>query len=80
MRAARRTPISDELQLRLLAKLVRYPLWLVGMAASVIGYAFQAVALFLAPVMLVQPLIVRHIHQAKARPSTQPRGSESQPA
>jgi drug/metabolite transporter (DMT)-like permease len=61
MRAARRARAGDDLHPRLLVELVRDRLWLVGIAASVVGYALQAAALFLAPVVLVQPLIVTEL-------------------
>ena len=35
--------------------------WLVGLATSVLGFALQALALYLAPVVLVQPLIVAEL-------------------
>jgi drug/metabolite transporter (DMT)-like permease len=60
-RAARRVDAPNGLSLRLLVRLVRDPAWLVGMGASVLGFGLQAVALFLAPVVLVQPLIVTEL-------------------
>jgi drug/metabolite transporter (DMT)-like permease len=60
MRAARRADAA-EVAPGLLLRLVRDPLWLAGFASSVAGYGLQAVALFLAPVLLVQPLIVAEL-------------------
>ena len=61
MRAVRRHPPSQEIEPGLLLRLVRQPLWLAGLGASVVGFGFQAAALWLAPVMLVQPLIVAEL-------------------
>jgi drug/metabolite transporter (DMT)-like permease len=58
MRAARRVSAPPGVNPRLLARLVRNRAWLTGLAASVVGYCLQAIALFIAPVLLVQPLIV----------------------
>jgi drug/metabolite transporter (DMT)-like permease len=52
---------SDRLDPRLLGRLVQDKLWLFGLLASVVGFGLQAVALFLAPVVLVQPLIVAEL-------------------
>jgi drug/metabolite transporter (DMT)-like permease len=60
-RAARRVDAPNRLSPRLLLSLVHDPWWLVGMVASVLGYGMQASALFLAPVVLVQPLIVTEL-------------------
>jgi drug/metabolite transporter (DMT)-like permease len=61
IRAARRTESRPGLDPTLLARLVRSRLWLAGLAGSVIGYTLQAIALFLAPVVLVQPVIVTEL-------------------
>jgi drug/metabolite transporter (DMT)-like permease len=61
MRATRQTESEAGLDPRLLVRLIRQPLWLLGFAASVVGYGLQAVALYLAPVALVQPLIVTEL-------------------
>jgi len=58
MRAARRTESRSGIDPTLLARLARDRLWLTGLAVSALGYALQAIALFLAPVVLVQPVIV----------------------
>jgi Magnesium transporter NIPA len=61
MRAARRADAPDGVHAGLLIKLLRDPAWLRGLAASVVGYGCQAVALYLAPILLVQPLIVAEL-------------------
>ncbi|MBV9485030.1 MAG: DMT family transporter [Frankiaceae bacterium] len=61
MLASRRVDVPDELSPHLLIRLLRDPLWLLGLLASIGGYLMQAVALFLAPVVLVQPLIVSEL-------------------
>jgi drug/metabolite transporter (DMT)-like permease len=61
MRAARRAEAPSELSTTLLKRLVRDRQWLIGFATSVGGYGLQAVALFVAPVVLVQPLIVSEL-------------------
>jgi drug/metabolite transporter (DMT)-like permease len=61
MRAARRTEAPAGLSATLLIRLLRDPLWLIGLLASIVGYGMQAVALYLAPVVFVQPLIVTEL-------------------
>jgi drug/metabolite transporter (DMT)-like permease len=61
MRAARRTGAGDGIDARLLLRLATDRSWLLGLATSTLGYALQALALFLAPVVLVQPLIVTEL-------------------
>jgi drug/metabolite transporter (DMT)-like permease len=61
MRAARRTEAPEGLSVTLLIRLVRDPLWLIGLLASIAGFGMQAVALYLAPVVFVQPLIVTEL-------------------
>lgn len=61
MRAARRTEAPAEVSATLLVRLVRDRAWLIGLATSIGGYGLQAVGLFLAPVVLVQPLIVTEL-------------------
>ena len=61
MRAARRVESSDRLDPRFLGRLVQDKLWLFGLLMSAVGFGLQAVALFLAPVVLVQPLIVTEL-------------------
>lgn len=57
-RAAARVEPSRPLDPRLLLRLLRQPLWLVGGGADVAGLLLQVVALAKAPVVLVQPLLV----------------------
>lgn len=44
-----------------LVRIARDPLWLVGLVASILGFALEATALSMAPVVLVQPLIVAEL-------------------
>jgi drug/metabolite transporter (DMT)-like permease len=50
-------PWSEVLSLRLLADLVRHPLWLAGIAAMVVGQLLGAVALGRGSLALVEPLL-----------------------
>jgi drug/metabolite transporter (DMT)-like permease len=59
--AARQSHAPDSLSPRLLLSLLADQVWLVGLLAAVVGYGLQAIALFLAPVVLVQPLIVTEL-------------------
>jgi drug/metabolite transporter (DMT)-like permease len=61
MRAARRTEAPSEVSATLLVRLIKDRGWLIGLATSVVGFGLQAVGLFLAPVVLVQPLIVTEL-------------------
>jgi drug/metabolite transporter (DMT)-like permease len=61
MRAARRAEAPSEVSAKLLVRLIHDRGWLIGLATSVGGFGLQAVALFLAPVVLVQPLIVTEL-------------------
>ena len=56
--AARQTADGSGLGLGLLAKLVRNKLWLAGAATDFGGFAFEAVALALAPAAFVTPLLL----------------------
>lgn len=49
------------LEARVLTRVARDPLWLAGLAASVLGFGLEAAALSMAPVVLVQPLIVAEL-------------------
>lgn len=60
-RAARSTPRSEALRPKLILDLVHRPGWLSGAAAGVVGFVFQAVALYLGPITLVQPLIITEL-------------------
>lgn len=61
MRASRRTQVRRRIDPGLLARLARDKQWLAGFGASFMGYALQATALALAPVVLVQPVIVTEL-------------------
>ena len=54
---ARRVHLFRTVQVSLLARLVRRPLWLGAIALAVAGWPLQLVALSLAPLTLVQPVI-----------------------
>ncbi len=45
----------------LLVRVGRDPVWLIGLLASVAGFGMEAIALSIAPVVLVQPLIVAEL-------------------
>jgi drug/metabolite transporter (DMT)-like permease len=57
-RVAQTAPESHALRPQLLLDVARRPLWWAGVAAGVGSFAFQALALALGPIALVQPLIV----------------------
>lgn len=54
-------PAERSLRVRLLADLVRRPRWRAGIAAAFASYGFQAYALSVAPLALVQPIIVTEL-------------------
>ena len=54
---ARRVPPRHSLQVSLLTRLARRPLWLLGAATGLLGWALQAFALSVAPVTLVAPTL-----------------------
>lgn len=60
-RAASQKPSDESLSPRLLLELAREPLWLAGISLAVLSYVFQAVALALGPLSVVQPLIVSEL-------------------
>lgn len=57
-RATKQVPTSATLHPKLLAHLVRRPIWLIGICATVAGLGLQVVALAFGPLILVQPLLV----------------------
>jgi drug/metabolite transporter (DMT)-like permease len=57
-RASKKVPTGKTLHPILLLHLVRQPLWLLGIGATVAGLGLQVVALAWGPLMLVQPLLV----------------------
>lgn len=60
-RAASRRPNRERLSVRLLVALVTDRTWLLGIGSAVLSYVFQAVALALGPLSVVQPLIVTEL-------------------
>src|SRR5271163_2691285 len=54
--AGRRQPDGAGLGIGLLARLVREPIWLGGVACDLAGFALEVFALALAPLLLVQPM------------------------
>jgi drug/metabolite transporter (DMT)-like permease len=57
-RSAAAQPADQALRLSLLARLLRTPLWLLGLACDVMGYVLQFIALGHGPIVVVQPLLV----------------------
>jgi hypothetical protein len=53
-RVERRPPLSP----KLLLDLIRQPLWLAAIGATVVGFAFQIVALSFGPLALVEPILI----------------------
>lgn len=60
-RATKLVPKAGILQPGLLVNLIRQPLWLVGIAAILLGLVLQLVALAFGPLIMVQPLLVTAI-------------------
>ncbi|HEX5494007.1 MAG TPA: DMT family transporter [Mycobacteriales bacterium] len=60
-RAARGAPPADALRPRLILDLLHRRDWLAGSGAGAAGFGFQAVALYLGPITLVQPLIITEL-------------------
>jgi drug/metabolite transporter (DMT)-like permease len=61
MRAARKVEAPERLSATFVVRLVRERRWWLGIAASVVAYLLQAAALYVAPIVLVQPLIVTEL-------------------
>lgn len=57
-KAARRQPEDDALSVRILWDLAHQPVWIGGITAIVVGFAFQAAALATGPILLIQPILV----------------------
>ncbi|MCU1684480.1 MAG: hypothetical protein JWQ81_5219 [Amycolatopsis sp.] len=57
-RATKAVETSKPLDPRLFRRLVGQRLWLVGMAATILGLVMQLIALAYAPLLLVQPLLI----------------------
>lgn len=60
-RAASQRPKGEQLRLRLIIELAQNRMWLAGIGMALVAYGFQAVALSLGPLALVQPLIVSEL-------------------
>lgn len=60
-RAASRRPSGERFSVRLIVELFRDRLWLAGLGMSLLSYGFQALALALGPLTLVQPLVVSEL-------------------
>lgn len=54
-------PAREALTVRLLADLVRQPLWLYGIGLALLAYVLESVALAFGPLVLVQPLVVTEL-------------------
>jgi drug/metabolite transporter (DMT)-like permease len=57
-RGAAAQPADQALRLSLLARLLRNPGWVLGLACDVLGYVLQFIALGHGPLVIVQPLLV----------------------
>lgn len=57
-RSAAAQPADQALRLSLLGRLLRTPMWLLGLGCDVTGYILQFIALGHGPIILVQPLLV----------------------
>lgn len=60
-RAAATIPQSEAMHLRLLLDLVRRPIWLGGVVALIGGFLFQASALSIGDLTLVQPIVLAEL-------------------
>jgi drug/metabolite transporter (DMT)-like permease len=60
-RAASRRPSDERMSWKLVHELVTDRMWLGGICAAVLSYGFQALALALGPLILVQPLVVSEL-------------------
>ena len=61
---AEQVPDEYALKLGLMARLIRRPRWLLGVACDVVGYLTQAAALALAAVVFVMPIVASGIVMA----------------
>src|SRR6516164_5767274 len=57
-RSAAAQPADQSLRLSLLGRLLKTPMWLLGLGCDVAGYILQFVALGHGPIVVVQPLLV----------------------
>ncbi len=58
---AKQAPSEDALSLRLVADLVRQPVWLAGIAALTAGFGLQALALHGAQLSAVEPILIAEL-------------------
>jgi hypothetical protein len=63
-RAAKQVPPHRTLDVRLLLRLLRHPLWLIGWLPGTAGTVLQAIALHFGPLALVQPVLVSSLLMA----------------
>jgi drug/metabolite transporter (DMT)-like permease len=57
-RGAAAQPADQALRLSLLARLLRNPVWVLGLGCDVLGYLLQFIALGHGPLVVVQPLLI----------------------
>ena len=57
-RATKEVELTPTLSPRLITRLLRRPMWLLGLLATVVALALQLVALSFGPITIVQPLLV----------------------
>jgi hypothetical protein len=57
-RGTKRVQTRKGLSFRLILDLVRQPVWLIGIGATLVGFALQVVALSFGPLALVEPILV----------------------
>jgi drug/metabolite transporter (DMT)-like permease len=60
-KAARTVPLADAMHFRLILDLIRRPIWLGGLVALIGGFLFQAAALSVGDLALVQPIVVAEL-------------------
>lgn len=60
-RAARTVPLTDAMRFRLIVDLIRRPIWLGGVVALISGFLFQAAALSVGDLALVQPIVLAEL-------------------
>lgn len=60
-RAASQRPEGERFSLQLIVSLAKNKLWLIGLGTVLASYGFQAIALALGPLALVQPLVVSEL-------------------
>jgi uncharacterized membrane protein len=54
-------PLADAMRFKLIIDLIRRPIWLGGVAALIAGFLFQAAALSIGDLALVQPIVVAEL-------------------